>query len=141
MSDNNSNNIKISVKSLYKIFGKKPQSVLQAVKDGMGKPELMEKHNHVLALQDINIDMTDGEITVIMGLSGSGKSTIIRHLNRLIDPTAGEVIVDGVDVLKLSDNELRSMRQTKMSMVFQKFALLPHKTVLENAGTPYVFEG
>ena len=134
-------NIKISVKSLYKIFGTKPQSVLQAVKDGMGKPELMEKHNHVLALQDINIDMTDGEITVIMGLSGSGKSTIIRHLNRLIDPTAGEVIVDGIDVLKLSDDELRSMRQTKMSMVFQKFALLPHKTVLENAGTPLRIRG
>ncbi len=130
-----SDNIKISIKSLYKIFGTKPKSVLQAVKDGMGKPELMEKHNHVLALQDINIDMQDGEITVIMGLSGSGKSTVIRHLNRLIDPTAGEVIVDGIDVLKLSTEELRLMRQTKMSMVFQKFALLPHKTVLENAGT------
>ena len=141
MTDNISKNIKISVKSLYKIFGTKPQSVLQTVKDGMGKPELMEKHNHVLALQDINIDMTDGEITVIMGLSGSGKSTIIRHLNRLIDPTAGEVIVDGVDVLKLSSEELRSMRQTKMSMVFQKFALLPHKTVLENAGTPLRIRG
>ena len=130
-----SDNTKISIKSLYKIFGTKPQSVLQAVKDGMGKPELMEKHNHVLALQDINIDMTEGEITVIMGLSGSGKSTVIRHLNRLIDPTAGEVLVDGVDVLKLSEAELRKMRQTRMSMVFQKFALLPHKTVLENAGT------
>jgi len=73
--------IKISVKSLYKIFGTNPNSVLQAVKDGMGKPELMEKHNHVLALQDINIDMRDGEITVIMGLSGSGKSTVIRKSN------------------------------------------------------------
>ena len=136
-----SDNTKISIKSLYKIFGTNPQSVLQAVKDGMGKPELMEAHNHVLALQDINIDMTEGEITVIMGLSGSGKSTVIRHLNRLIDPTAGEVLVDGVDVLKLSEAELRKMRQTRMSMVFQKFALLPHKTVLENAGTALRIQG
>ena len=128
-------NVKISIKSLYKIFGKNPQSVLSEVKGGMGKPELMEAYNHVLALQDINIDMQNGEITVIMGLSGSGKSTVIRHLNRLIDPTAGEVLVDGIDVMKLSEAELRKMRQTKMSMVFQKFALLPHKTVLENAGT------
>jgi len=128
-------NVKISIKSLYKIFGTNPQSVLAEVKNGMGKPELMEAHNHVLALQDINIDMQDGEITVIMGLSGSGKSTVIRHLNRLIDPTAGEVLVDDIDVMKLSESELRKMRQTRMSMVFQKFALLPHKTVLENAGT------
>lgn len=128
-------NVKISIKSLYKIFGTNPQSVLDEVKNGLGKPELMEKHNHVLALQDINIDMQDGQITVIMGLSGSGKSTVIRHLNRLIDPTAGEVIVDGIDVMKLSEAELRKMRQTRMSMVFQKFALLPHKTVLQNAGT------
>jgi len=128
-------NVKISVKKLYKIFGTNPESVLDEVKNGMGKPELMEKHNHVLALQDINIDMRDGEITVIMGLSGSGKSTVIRHLNRLIEPTAGEVLVDDIDVLALSEDDLRKMRQTRMSMVFQKFALLPHKTVLENAGT------
>jgi len=112
-----SKNVKISIKSLYKIFGKKPESVLEKVKNGMGKPELMEKHNHVLALQDINIEMQEGEITVIMGLSGSGKSTVIRHLNRLIDPTAGEVMVDGIDVMKLSEAELRKMRQTRMSMV------------------------
>ena len=136
-----SNNIKISVKNLYKIFGKNPQSVLQAVKDGMGKPELMEKHNHVLALQDINIDMREGEITVIMGLSGSGKSTVIRHLNRLIEPTSGEVMLGDIDVMKLSEQDLRKMRQTKMSMVFQKFALLPHKTVLENTGTALRIQG
>ncbi|MEH6457139.1 MAG: ATP-binding cassette domain-containing protein [Cocleimonas sp.] len=134
-------NVKISIKSLYKIFGTNPESVLDEVKNGLGKPELMEKHNHVLALQDINIDMQDGEITVIMGLSGSGKSTVIRHLNRLIDPTAGEVLVDGIDVMKLSEKELRKMRQTRMSMVFQKFALLPHKTVLENAGTALRIQG
>ncbi len=126
--------IKVSIRSLYKIFGSDPQSMLSKVKDGMGKPELMEQHSHVLGLQDINIDIRDGEVTVIMGLSGSGKSTLIRHLNRLIEPTAGEILVDGQDVTQLSDMELREMRQTKMSMVFQKFALLPHRTVIENAG-------
>lgn len=129
-----SDNIKISIRSLYKIFGSEPEHYLQLVKQGMGKPELMEKHNHVLGLQDINVDMREGEVTVIMGLSGSGKSTLIRHVNRLIDPTAGEVFIDGEDIMKLSVLGLRKMRQTRMSMVFQKFALLPHKTVLENAG-------
>ena len=95
----------------------------------------------MLGLQDINVDINEGEITVIMGLSGSGKSTLIRHLNRLIDPTAGEVLIDGEDVMKLSETELRKMRQTRMSMVFQKFALLPHKTVLENAGMALRIQG
>ena len=85
------------------------------------------------ACKDINVDMQAGEITVVMGLSGSGKSTLIRHLNRLIDPTAGEILVDGEDVMQLSEAGLRGLRQEKMSMVFQKFALLPHRTVLQNA--------
>jgi glycine betaine/proline transport system ATP-binding protein len=133
--------VKVSIKSLYKIFGADPKSLLDEVKNGMGKSELMEVHNHSLGLQDINVDMNEGEITVIMGLSGSGKSTLIRHLNRLIDPTAGEVLVDGVDVMKLTETELRKMRQTRMSMVFQKFALFPHKTVLENAGLALRVQG
>ena len=133
--------IKISIKSLYKIFGSNPEDHLDQVKQGMGKPELMEQHSHVLGLQDINVDMRDGEVTVIMGLSGSGKSTLIRHLNRLIEPTAGEILIDGEDVMKLSEQELRKMRQTRMSMVFQKFALLPHKTVIENAGMALAIQG
>lgn len=129
------NNIKVSIKNLYKIFGADPQTALKYVKQGTEKAELMEQHGHVLGLKDINIDMIDGEITVIMGLSGSGKSTLIRHFNRLIEPTDGQILIDGIDVMSLSDEALRKMRQTDMSMVFQKFALLPHKTVLENAGT------
>lgn len=129
-----SENIKISIKHLYKIFGDAPELALKQVYNGMGKPELLEKSNHVLGLQDINVDMVEGEITVIMGLSGSGKSTLIRHLNRLIEPTAGKIIVDGENVLKKDEAELRRLRQEHMSMVFQKFALLPHRTVLENAG-------
>lgn len=123
----------VQIRGLYKIFGGTPQKVLPHVLEGMGKPELLAEHAHVLGLQDINIDMQAGEITVVMGLSGSGKSTLIRHLNRLIEPTAGEILVDGEDVMKLSEAGLRELRQTKMSMVFQKFALLPHRTVLQNA--------
>ena len=114
---------------------------MQHVRAGMGKPELLEQHKHVLGLQDINVDMQAGEITVVMGLSGSGKSTLIRHLNRLIDPTAGEIIVDGIDVMGLSDDVLRKMRQEKMSMVFQKFALLPHRSVLQNAAMALEVQG
>jgi len=125
---------KVSLRGLYKIFGARDKDVLPHVRDeGMGKEALLAEHAHVLGLQDINVDMQAGEITVVMGLSGSGKSTLIRHLNRLIDPTAGEVLVDGVDVMGLSEEALREVRQTKMSMVFQKFALLPHRTVLQNA--------
>ena len=126
--------IKVSVRSLYKIFGPEPESVLQLAKDGVGKEELLEKHGHVLGLKDINVDMHDGEITVIMGLSGSGKSTLIRHVNRLIEPTSGEIMMDNQDVMAYSEDKLRDLRQTQMSMVFQKFALLPHRTVEQNAG-------
>lgn len=128
-------NPKISIRNLYKIFGPHPRKVLKHVRDGLSKSELLKNHNHVLGLQDINIDMQAGEITVIMGLSGSGKSTLIRHLNRLIEPTAGEVFVNGQNVLDYDEKRLREMRQNVMSMVFQKFALLPHRTVAENAGT------
>jgi glycine betaine/proline transport system ATP-binding protein len=127
------NDPKVRLRGLFKIFGPKDKEVLQHVKEGMGKEDLLEQHQHVLGLQDINVDMQAGEITVVMGLSGSGKSTLIRHLNRLIEPTAGEILVDGVDVMKLSETELREVRQTKMSMAFQKFALLPHRTVQQNA--------
>ena len=126
---------------MYKIFGARDKEVLSHVKGGMGKEELLEQHRHVLGLQDINVDMQAGEITVVMGLSGSGKSTLIRHLNRLIDPTAGEILVDGVDVMGLSEQGLRDLRQQRMSMVFQKFALLPHRTVLQNAGMPLHVRG
>ena len=124
--------IKIQIKNLYKIFGKNPKSALEQVKDGVNKDELLEKHNHVLGLKDINLDIKEKSIQVVMGLSGSGKSTLIRHINRLIEPTDGSVLVDGKDVLKMNDENLRNFRRTKTAMVFQRFALLPHKTVLEN---------
>ncbi len=124
--------IPIEVKELYKIFGTNPGAYVDAVKQGMTKAELNEKHGHVLGLRDINIAMPAGGIQVVMGLSGSGKSTLIRHINRLIDPTAGEVLVGGDDVVKMNATELRDFRRHKTAMVFQKFALLPHRTVLDN---------
>ncbi len=126
-------NVKVSIRHLYKIFGDDPQAALAEVRAGMGKAELLEKRRHVLGLKDINVDMREGEITVIMGLSGSGKSTLIRHLNRLIEPTAGEIVVDGQNILDWREARLRGLRRQTMSMVFQKFALLPHRTVLDNA--------
>ena len=122
----------IKIKSLYKIFGNNTTEALNLVKEGMSKEELLEKTNCVLGLNDINLDIPKGKIHVIMGLSGSGKSTLIRHLNRLIEPTFGEIIIDGVNVLELNNKELLEYRQKNMSMVFQKFALFPHKTIQEN---------
>jgi glycine betaine/proline transport system ATP-binding protein len=130
-----SNPVKISIRNLYKVFGANPQAALNEVLNGTSKADLLKHHGHVLGLRDINVDMREGEITVIMGLSGSGKSTLIRHLNRLIEPTSGEVRVDGEDVLGYDEEKLRNLRRQVMSMVFQKFALLPHRTVAENAGT------
>ncbi len=122
----------ITIKNLYKIFGPNPQKALELVQDGVGKDELLEKTGHVLGLSDINLEMPRNQIQVIMGLSGSGKSTLIRHINRLIEPTSGEIIIDNINVLGMNKNELRDLRRHKISMVFQKFALFPHRTVIEN---------
>lgn len=124
---------KIEVKNIYKIFGKEPKKWLEPVKNGMSKQELLEKSGHTLGLKDISLSIEEGSIYVIMGLSGSGKSTLIRHFNRLIDPTDGQILVDGVDVMRLNKRELQAFRRKTMSMVFQRFGLLPHKTVLDNA--------
>ena len=133
--------IKVSIKNLYKIFGPNPASVLDQAKAGVSKADLLEQHGHVLGLKDVNIDIKARGIQVIMGLSGSGKSTLIRHINRLIEPTAGEIVIDGQDVLAMSDEELLNFRRFKASMVFQKFALLPHRTVADNAAYGLMIQG
>ncbi len=133
--------IKIKIKNLSKIFGSNPAAMLKHVEAGMNKEELLKKHQHVLGLHDINLSLHDKNIEVIMGLSGSGKSTLIRHINRLIEPTSGTIEVDGEDVLKMSSKQLRHFRQTKTAMVFQKFALMPHQTVLDNAGFGLKMQG
>ena len=122
----------IEIRNLYKIFGADPGAHVDRVKDGLSKTDLMHKHQHVLGLKDINVAIEPGTIQVIMGLSGSGKSTLIRHINRLIDPTAGEVLIGGADVVKMSRQDLQRFRRHQTAMVFQRFALLPHRTVLEN---------
>ncbi|GIT07131.1 MAG: hypothetical protein CM1200mP30_07610 [Pseudomonadota bacterium] len=123
---------KIELKNVYKIFGEDPQSVLPMVQKGATKEEILEETDHTVGLDNVSISVEEGEIFVCMGLSGSGKSTLIRHINRLIDPTKGEVLVDGVNVLEFSESELLELRRNKMSMVFQRFGLFPHKTVIQN---------
>lgn len=124
----------ISIKHLYKVFGKDPKRAMKLIHQGMSKDELLEKTGHVIGLNNVNLDMERHRIQVVMGLSGSGKSTLIRHINRLIAPTEGQILVNGEDVLTLSADALRNLRRFKISMVFQKFALFPHRTVLENVG-------
>ncbi len=127
-----SEDIKIKISNLTKIFGPKPKSVLQYVNNGMSKDDLLKEHQHVLGLSNINLELRNKNIEVIMGLSGSGKSTLIRHINRLIDPTAGSIMIGGDDIIAMSKEKLRQFRQQKTAMVFQSFALLPHKTVMDN---------
>ncbi|MEF2070667.1 quaternary amine ABC transporter ATP-binding protein [Consotaella aegiceratis] len=124
--------IAIKVSNLYKIFGPNDKAYVEPVQQGMSKSELLAQHQHVLGLKDINIDMPKGAIQVVMGLSGSGKSTLIRHINRLIEPTAGEILIGEENVLQMSQKRLRDFRRHRVSMVFQRFALLPHKTVIDN---------
>ena len=123
---------KIEVKNIYKIFGDHPERILPMVRDGATKEEVRDETDHTVGLDNVSLSIKEGEIFVCMGLSGSGKSTLIRHINRLIDPTSGEVSVDGVDVLELNHNELLEFRKHTMSMVFQRFGLFPHKTIIEN---------
>ncbi len=122
----------IRVENLYKVFGSDPRSIMQLVREGRSKDEILAETGHTVGLRDINLEIEKGQIFVIMGLSGSGKSTLVRHLNRLIDPTEGAIYVGGIDVMNLSQTELEEFRRHRMSMVFQHFGLLPHRTVLEN---------
>ncbi|CAE6946253.1 ATPase component [Vibrio sp. B1ASS3] len=131
----------IEISGLYKIFGRKPNSVIDRVKQGQSKDQILADTGHTVGLKDINLQINKGEIFVIMGLSGSGKSTMIRHFNRLIDPTMGQILVEGVDVMQLSPKELEEFRRHKMSMVFQRFGLLPHRTVVDNVAYGLEIQG
>ncbi|QCP49627.1 betaine/proline/choline family ABC transporter ATP-binding protein [Trinickia violacea] len=125
----------LELRNVYKIFGRDSRSVraaLDAARKGAARPDILESTNCTVAVRDVSLDIMEGEIFVIMGLSGSGKSTLVRHFNRLIEPTSGQLLFRGKDILKLSTTELRSVRRHNIGMVFQSFALLPHKTVIEN---------
>jgi glycine betaine/proline transport system ATP-binding protein len=132
---------KIEIQNLYKVFGNNPAAAMKHVHAGISKQELLDQHGHVLGLRDINIKIRPKRVQVIMGLSGSGKSTLIRHINRLIEPTEGEVVVDGEDVLSMSVEDLRDFRRHKASMVFQRFGLLPHRTVAQNVAYGLSIQG
>mgnify|MGYP001143030108 FL=1 len=133
--------VKIKIESLYKIFGKNPKEGMKHVKNGVDKVELLEKYNHVLGLKDINLDIHEKSIQVVVGLSGSGKSTLIRHINRLIEPTSGKITVDRTDVMSYDKNALRNFRRQKTAMVFQRFALMPHMTVIKNVSLGLEMQG
>ena len=132
---------KIEINNVYKIFGNNPQSVMPMVKDGANKEEVLEQTGHTVGLDNVSLKIEEGETFVCMGLSGSGKSTLIRHLNRLIDPTDGEILVEGTNVMSLNKEQLIDFRRHKMSMVFQRFGLFPHKTVLQNVGYGLEMQG
>jgi glycine betaine/proline transport system ATP-binding protein len=122
----------IKLKNVSKVFGQNPDTVIDLVQNNIDKTELQNDYNHIIGLQNINIDIPKNKIQVFMGLSGSGKSTLIRHLNQLIRPTSGEIVVNNVNVTELNKKDLINFRRENFAMVFQKFALLPHRTVLSN---------
>ena len=132
---------KIEINNVYKIFGNNPNSVLPMVKDGATKEQVLEETGHTVGLDNVSLKIEEGETFVCMGLSGSGKSTLIRHLNRLIDPTDGEILIEGTNVMSLNTEQLIDFRRHKMSMVFQRFGLFPHKTVLQNVGYGLEMQG
>ncbi len=132
---------KIEVRNLTKIFGRKPRKALSLIEKGFSKREIFEKTGQNVGLYNVNFDIYEGEIFVIMGLSGSGKSTLLRCINRLINPTDGHILLDGNDVATASSEELREMRRKKMGMVFQNFALIPHRTVLDNVAYGLEIQG
>jgi glycine betaine/proline transport system ATP-binding protein len=111
------------------------------VQNGSTKDEVLEQTGHTVGLDNVSLNIEEGETFVCMGLSGSGKSTLIRHLNRLIDPTAGEILIDGENVMSFNPEQLIDFRRHKMSMVFQRFGLFPHKTVMQNVGYGLEMQG
>lgn len=124
--------VKIKVQNLTKIFGNKPEQGIELLKQGLSKNEIMDKTGLAVGVNNASFEVEEGQFLVIMGLSGSGKSTLVRLVNRLIEPTSGSVIIDGNDITKMTADELRNLRRKKFAMVFQRFALFPHRTILKN---------
>jgi glycine betaine/proline transport system ATP-binding protein len=132
----------IEFHNVWKVFGDRAEEALQAVRnENLSKPEVLERFQCVVGIADCSFEVQRGEIFCVMGLSGSGKSTMVRHINRLIEPTAGKINVLGKDVLSLGPEELRTMRAVHIGMVFQHMALLPHMTVRDNVGFPLQVRG
>ena len=131
------NDTVIEVANVWKVFGDNAAEALSAIRsDGLSKAEVLAKFNAVVGVADVSLEVNRGEIFCVMGLSGSGKSTLVRHFNRLLEPTAGSIRIEGTDVMGLEPKELRQFRNRKIGMVFQNFALLPHRSVLDNVAMP-----
>lgn len=132
---------KIEIKDLYLIYGAEKSRAFRKLKEGKSKAEILKHTGCTIAVQDANLTINEGEIFVVMGLSGSGKSSLLRCINRLVTPTHGEIIINGTDISKASDKQLINSRRKTMAMVFQNFGLLPHKTVVENIGFGLELQG
>ena len=124
--------VKLICKDVWKIFGSNPKRVLENHDRSKSRAEIQSETGHVVAVKDVSFEVKKGECFVVMGLSGSGKSTLVRCISRLIEPTGGQVVIDGQDVTKMNKKELRNLRRHKMAMVFQHFGLFPHRRVIDN---------
>eukprot|EP01133_Synstelium_polycarpum_P011112 gene11112-12947_t len=132
---------KLKIEALTLIFGKEKEEALSLLKQGKSKAEILKKTGCTVAVKNADFEIEQGEFFVIMGLSGSGKSSLLRCLNRLIEPTSGKVILNQVDITSLQDQQLQQVRRKEMAMVFQKFGLLPHRSVLENVAFGLELQG
>tara|TARA_B100001094_G_C18161021_1_gene789352 strand:+ start:1047 stop:2111 length:1065 start_codon:yes stop_codon:yes gene_type:complete len=141
MSQENSGSF-IEIQNISKIFGNTSEEALEAItKQNISKQEALENFNSVIGVSDVSFDINPGEIFCVMGLSGSGKSTLVRHINRLLEPTIGKILIDGQDVMALEKHDLQEFRNKKIGMVFQNFALMPHRSVIDNIAMPLEIRG
>jgi glycine betaine/proline transport system ATP-binding protein len=132
----------IEIKNVWKIFGNNSKEALNAIQnEHISKQEALEKYNSVIGVSDVSFNVKTGEIFCVMGLSGSGKSTLVRHINRLLEPTSGQILIDNEDVMKFNSKSLQDLRNKKIGMVFQNFALMPHRSVLDNIAMPLEIRG
>ncbi len=123
---------KISCRGLWKVFGPHAERIMRELDPASSRTEVQERTGHVIAVKDVSFEVQEGETFVVMGLSGSGKSTLVRCISRLVEPTDGHIVIDGADVMAMSERQLIGLRRHQMSMVFQHFGLLPHRRVIDN---------
>ena len=133
MADNN----KIVCTNIWKLFGPDEKRIKENLDPNLSIKEVQEKTGHVVAVKNVSFSIQKGETFVVMGLSGSGKSTLVRHINRLLEPTTGKILINGQDVMSLDRESLQELRNKKIGMVFQNFALMPHRSVLDNIASDY----
>ena len=132
----------IRIQNVWKIFGNNSKEALDAIQNkNISKQEALEKYNSVIGVSNVSFDVNKGEIFCVMGLSGSGKSTLVRHINRLLEPTSGKILINDHDVMQFDKDSLQELRNKKIGMVFQNFALMPHRSVLDNIAMPLEIRG